>query len=394
VPQQKTTRRPGIASDGRRKTVLTLFGTRPEVIKLAPVIAQLEQRSCSMRTINVASGQHPDLLTPLIETFAIRVDFDLRLMTVNQDPFTLCGRISEELHKIVDRDTPDLILVQGDTATTLAGALVGHERNIPVAHVEAGLRSGNIDSPWPEEMNRRCISHLATYHFASTIGNRDALLREGIRDEFVFVTGNPVVDAFQAVVKAKKPSCTPDLLARMETHKCIVLTTHRRESFGRTLRENLQVLSQFVEEHEDVVLVFPIHPNPNVNLPARAIFSDHPRIVITPPLRYEDFLEVLSKSWLIVSDSGGIQEEAPSLGKPLLILRENTERPECIEAGMARLVGGCPKMLMAMLQEAYREDSWVNSINQVSNPFGRGDSAKRIVLHVESLLNTPPSRPN
>lgn len=376
---------------GRRrapKSVLTLFGTRPEVIKLAPVIHQLEQRR-DLRTINVASGQHTDLLYPFIEMFGIRVDEDLRLMTVDQDPGALCARIFAAVDRIAERESPDLILVQGDTTTALAGALVGRRRGIPVGHVEAGLRSGNLLSPYPEEMNRRFITLLATFHFAATARNRETLLSEGVGDKSIFVTGNPVVDALQMVLDADSGPRASEVLKKVGDRKCIVLTTHRRESFGQVLEENLKVLHRFVRAHDDVVLVFPIHPNPHVSGPAKAICGGHPRILITEPLGYREFIQVLSKSWLIVSDSGGVQEEVPSLGKPLLILRENTERAECIDAGMARLVGGRPEALMEMLEEAYQEGSWVNSVSAVNNPFGRGDSGEQIVQRVSELLNTP-----
>jgi UDP-N-acetylglucosamine 2-epimerase (non-hydrolysing) len=372
-----------------RKCVLTLFGTRPEVIKLAPVIHQLEQRQDVLRTINVASGQHTDLLYPFIEMFGIRVDEDLRLMTVNQDPGALCARIFAEVDRIAERESPDLILVQGDTTTALAGALVGRRRGIPVGHVEAGLRSGNLLSPYPEELNRRFITLLATFHFAATARNRETLLSEGVGDKSIFVTGNPVVDALQMVLDSDNGPRASKVLKKVGDRKCIVLTTHRRESFGRVLEENLKVLHRFVRDHDDVVLVFPIHPNPNVSGPAKAICGGHPRILITEPLDYREFIQVLSKSWLIVSDSGGVQEEVPSLGKPLLILRENTERAECIDAGMARLVGGRPESLMEMLEEAYEEGSWVNSVSTVKNPFGRGDSGERIVERISELLSTP-----
>jgi UDP-N-acetylglucosamine 2-epimerase (non-hydrolysing) len=373
----------------QRKSVLTLFGTRPEIIKLAPVIHQLEQKHASIRTINVASGQHTDLIYPFIEMFGIRVDSDLQLMTVDQEPGALCARIFDEVAAVVDRQNPDLILVQGDTTTALAGALVGQARGVPVGHVEAGLRSGNILSPYPEEMNRRLITQLATYHFAATTGNRDTLLLEGIAEQTIFVTGNPVVDALQMVLRAGPPVCDQSLLTKIANRKCIVLTTHRRESFGQVLADNLRVLCQFVRDHDDVVLVFPMHPNPNVSGPAKEICAGNPRVVITAPLKYQEFVHVLSRSWLIVSDSGGIQEEVPSLGKPLLILRENTERTECIEAGMARLVGGRPETLMAMLEEAYQEGSWVESVHKVPNPFGNGDSAERIVRCLGQLLEAP-----
>lgn len=376
------------ARNGRRKGVLTLFGTRPELIKLAPVIQRLEQMRGSLRTINVASGQHADLLSPLIQTFGIRVDNDLRVMTPHQVPSALCGKIQRQLEPIVDKERPDLILVQGDTTTALAGAVVGFGMGIPVGHVEAGLRSGNAASPYPEEMNRTQITRLATYHFAPTSRNRDLLLSEGIPPNRIFITGNPVVDTLQKVLRrSKKRTGIEKLLEKTAGRKCIVVTTHRRESFGDILAENLRVLCRFVREHDDVVLVFPVHPNPNVRGAAKEICEGNPRVIITEPLNYHDFIDLLSSSWLIVSDSGGIQEEVPSLGKPLLILRENTERMECLEAGIARLVGGRPERLMVMLEEAHREGSWVESVGKVQNPFGQGDSGERIVRSVAKLLD-------
>ena len=235
-------------------------------------------------------------------------------------------------------------------------------------------------------MNRLQITQLATYHFAATARNRETLLSEGIVDQAIFVTGNPVVDALRMVLDMDQPFSDPNLLKQIGNRKCIVLTTHRRESFGRILEENLKTLSQFVREHEDVVLIFPMHPNPNVSGPTKKILSDNPRTFVIDPLPYRDFIHLLAKSWLIVSDSGGIQEEVPSLGKPLLILRENTERAECIDAGIARLVGGTSEALMAMLDDAYQEGSWVNSVKSVQNPFGHGDSAWRIAHYVTRLL--------
>ncbi len=370
---------------GRPKSVLTLFGTRPEIIKLAPVIRRLEERS-EFRTINVASGQHAELMSPFVELFKIRVDCDLRLMTKNQDPGKLRSRIVTGVSQILDRERPDMMLVQGDTTTAVAGAIAGHRCGVPVGHVEAGLRSGNITSPYPEELNRILISRLATVHFAATENNRLSLLREGISDPSICVTGNPIVDALENILHSGGAVGSSDLFALIENSKCIVLTTHRREAFGRLLEENLFVLRNFVKRHEDVVLVFPVHPNPNVRVAAYEILGGCPRLFLIQPLAYLDFLRLICRSWLVVSDSGGIQEEVPSLGKPLLILRDTTERAECIAAGMARLVGGSPKTLAAMLEEAYRPDSWVNSVHRIANPFGRGDSAERIVACLSSTL--------
>jgi len=370
----------------REKSVLTLLGTRPEVIKLAPVILSLEGRLDAVRTINVASGQHVDLCYPFIEFFGLRVDFDLCPMPGSLTPKTLLRRMLGRLHSILTEQTPDLVLVQGDTTTALAGAIAGHQQGIAVAHIEAGLRSGNILSPFPEEMNRRWITRLAKYHFAVTARNRDALLAEGIRDDAIFVVGNPVVDALKMVLETGKPLRARELFAKIAGRKYIVLTTHRRESFGRVLREHLQALRRFVQQHDEIFLVFPVHPNPNVKVLAYQLLGNCPRILLTEPLPYPDFIQVLSGSWLVVSDSGGIQEEVPSLGKPLLVLRENTERPECIEAGLARLVGRRPGALLAMLEEAYRKNSWANSVSKTLNPFGGGDSGKRIANCISSLL--------
>jgi UDP-N-acetylglucosamine 2-epimerase (non-hydrolysing) len=374
------------------KSVLTLFGTRPEVIKLASVMFSLELRTERVRTINVSSGQHNELLCPFIDLFGIRVDYDLRLMNPGQSTAELLKRVVAGVAKVIGLEQPDLIVVQGDTTTALAGAIVGSQLGVPVAHVEAGLRSGNLSSPYPEEIHRIAISRLASIHFAATERNRDTLLREGIEEGAISVTGNTVVDALQIVRRLKQQSAISGLLATIGNRKCIVLTTHRRESFGALLREHLQTIREFVQQHDDVVVVFPVHPNPNVRIPAYEILGGRPRINLIGPLSYCDFIHLVLKSWLVVSDSGGIQEEVPSLGKPLLILRENTERPECIEAGLARLVGRSPEKLRSMLEEAYRPNSWVSYIQETSNPFGRGDSGERIANHIVSLLHARPVR--
>jgi UDP-N-acetylglucosamine 2-epimerase (non-hydrolysing) len=370
------------------KKVLALFGTRPEVIKLAPVIGAIEANKNGLRTLNVASGQHTDLLYRFIEHFGIRVDHDLRVMEPHQTPSQICSRVLEKLDPILVNESPDLILVQGDTTTAMTGALAGFHRRIPVGHVEAGLRSGNTLSPYPEEMNRRLISQLATYHFAATTGNRDTLLSEGVRPESVFVTGNPVVDSLTRMLEELTPSpVLAELLRSTQGLKLIVLTTHRRESFGELMTENLKVLRRFVEVNSGVALFFPVHPNPAVSGVAHEILSGHARVHLLQPMSYQDFVSLLSNAWLIVSDSGGVQEEAPTLGKPLLILRENTERPEAIEAGVARLVGGSPLRLAEDLEQALRDENWVNEVRRVENPFGRGDSGQRIARIISEVLN-------
>jgi UDP-N-acetylglucosamine 2-epimerase (non-hydrolysing) len=359
-------------------TVLTLFGTRPEVIKLAPVIRALEAKT-SIDTVNVSSSQHTSLLYPFTEVFDVRIDHDLQVMRPNQSPDLVCARVMEALHPILTEKTPNLILVQGDTTTALAGALAGFTHHIPVGHVEAGLRTDDPHSPFPEEMNRRLISRLASLHFAATEKNRQTLIGERVPLSSIFVTGNPVVDALRHILAfPRSPGLVDDVLESTRDCRRIVLTTHRRESLGTVMRENLGVLRRFAEAHDDIAVVFPVHPNPSVVEAAREALANHPRIHLIDPLGYPDFIHLLSQSWLIVSDSGGVQEEAPTLGKPVLILRENTERPEAVECGVARLVGGQPETLARILDEIDNDPSWLEAVAATDNPFGNGDSGPRI----------------
>lgn len=368
-----------------RQKILVLFGTRPEAIKLAPVIHELKKKF--FQTIVVSSSQHKELLSPFLKMLDIETDFDLRVMKKDQTPTQVCSLILAKLDRILELEKPDLILVQGDTTTTLAGAMAGFNRRIPVGHVEAGLRSGNLYSPFPEEMNRRLVSQLASFHFAATERNRRNLLAEDVTTDKVFVTGNTVVDTLQHILKSLTPSRKIiDLVEQTKGLKRILLTTHRRESFGERMSGNLRILREFVEGRKDVCLFFPVHPNPNVRAVTKEILADSERIFLLDPLDYQDFIALMKSAWLIVSDSGGVQEEAPSLGKPLFVLRENTERPEAIRAGVAKLVGGNPRTLKRMLEENYSVNTWIKSVKEVSNPFGDGRAAKRIVKIIEQKL--------
>lgn len=367
--------------------ILTLFGTRPEVIKLAPVIQSLERQRNRFITVNVSSTQHSDLLYPFIEQFGIRVDHHLRVMQARQKLNGVCSRVLAAIDPILSAETPDVVLVQGDTTTALAGALAGFHHKAAVCHVEAGLRSGNVASPFPEEMNRRLISRLASLHFAATESNRETLLSEGVADAAIFVTGNPVVDSLTSILESQEGAPqVQNLVAGLGNKKLVVLTTHRRESFGDTMSGNLRALRDFVERHDDTALVFPVHPNPAVRDVTRTILSNHARIKLLAPLGYLDFIRLLAAAWLIVSDSGGIQEEAPTLGKPLLVLRENTERPEAIQSGVARLVGGDPNRLGEMLDECYHDGSWNEHVRRTPNPFGSGDSGVMIANAIAQVF--------
>jgi UDP-N-acetylglucosamine 2-epimerase (non-hydrolysing) len=380
------------ASSGRPK-VFCVFGTRPEVIKLAPIIRELARHKGELSTVSITSGQHTDLIAPFLELFEIRPDFDLRIMKRGQSLTHICSRVMTRLSPILDAERPQMVLVQGDTTTALAAALTAFYHKIPVGHVEAGLRSGDPASPFPEEMNRRLISRVATYQFAATPGNRSSLLAEGFPEERIFVTGNPVVDALHHILNHSQPSHRiTELLERFAGRKLIVLTTHRRESFGQTMRRNLRDVRRFVEAHEDTTLIFPVHPNPNVVSAAKAELGEDPRIAQIEPLNYSDFLHLLQRAWLILSDSGGIQEEAPSLGKPVFVLRNNTERPEAIESGVAFLVGNHPGRLASMLQRAHDDQAWLDQVKHVPNPFGDGLASRRIVDVVRNVLRESDER--
>lgn len=371
--------------------VLVLFGTRPEAIKLAPIIHELQRGD--FQTCVVSSSQHKELLKPFLRLLEIETDFDLGVMRKDQSPNEVASRVLAKFDKILADEKPDLILVQGDTTTALAGSLAGFTRRIPVGHVEAGLRSGNLQSPFPEEMNRRVVSQIATLHFAATEKNRANLISEGIKSEVVFVTGNPVVDSLKQILKTSKPSDRiRALIDSTNRTKRILLTTHRRESFGETMGGNLQVLKDFVGSRNDLSLIFPVHPNPNVRKVAESILAGTRGVHLIEPLDYIDFISLMKEAWLIVSDSGGVQEEAPTLGKPLLVLRENTERPEAIHAGIAKLVGGNPKRLKMMLEENYAINTWMRSVKEIANPFGDGTAARKIVRIIADRLKLKAKR--
>jgi UDP-N-acetylglucosamine 2-epimerase (non-hydrolysing) len=367
--------------------VLSVFGTRPEAIKLAPVLRAIDRLKPRFHAVNVITAQHTDMLDPFLSLFEVRVDHNLFAMRHGQGLNQLLARLIAALDPILLDETPDVVMVQGDTTSALAGALAAFHHRIPVAHVEAGLRSANPLSPFPEEMNRRLISKLSTYHFAPTATNVDNLIADGIALDNIALTGNPVVDSVRWILGSRQPSAAVEtLLAGMEGCRLIVLTTHRRENFGAVMSGHLEVLKRFVDAHDDVTLVFPVHANPVVREAAQGILGATPRVHLVPPMDYPDFLHIMARAWLIVSDSGGVQEEVPTLGKPLLVLRQNTERPEAVACGIARLVGDRSEALAAILEEISLDDSWIRSVTGVENPFGCGDSGERIVAAMLRFL--------
>ena len=363
-------------------TALVLFGTRPEAIKLAPVVSALRSLP-GIKVCAVNTGQHAELLDPFLKWFDLRADYSLKTLVPGQGLNSLFARILQAVDPILESVRPSVVVVQGDTTSALAGALAAFHRRIPVAHVEAGLRSGDPNSPFPEELNRRLASQLARWHFAAHANHAEQLKREGVPSSNIHITGNPVVDALQTVLKNRPQSeLVKKLLERTAGLKRIALTTHRRESFGEKMEQYLRTIRSFVERQPDTAAIFPMHPNPIVREQAYSILAERERIVLCDPLDYPDFLGLLSNSWAIASDSGGVQEEAPSLGVPLFILRENTERPEVLDTGLAAL---CPTAddLWNGLTELHR-----NPVKHRprDNPFGDGRAAMRIAKILQREL--------
>ncbi len=347
------------------------------MIKVAPLMRHLRQEGG--RVIFVNTGQHADLLQPLFEHFGVHPDYDLEVMTVRQPLNGLLGKILERLDPILEKEKPDYVVVQGDTASALAGAMAAFHRQIPVAHVEAGLRSGNPLSPFPEEMNRRLVGQLATKHFAATDWNQKALLAEGVAADRIHVTGNTVVDALHFTLKMTLPGpALGELQAQIKGRKLVLLTTHRRENLGDTMRTHLRLLRQFAEAHPDLCVVFPVHPNPAVREAAVTELMGCDQIILSQPLHYADFVHLLANASLIVSDSGGIQEEAAALGKPILVLRENTERPEGVAAGVARLVGDRTDELDVLLNQAIADQAWFETAANAGPVYGDGHACEAI----------------
>lgn len=358
--------------------ILSVFGTRPEIIKFGPVLDAVRQHE-KMVAVNVFTSQHEHIALPFLESSGATIHHEMPAMPGKQSLNELYARILTGLDRILEQEQPDCVLVQGDTCSALAGAMAAFNRKIPVAHIEAGLRSGDVNSPFPEEMNRIIIDRIASLHFAATEHNRQTLLVEGFNDQTIFVTGNTIVDALQKILEQKDESALcRGLLKKTVNTRRILLTAHRRENFDGRMAEYFATLRDFLAGHEDVSLIYPTHPNPEARRIREAVFGEQDRLFIVDPLNYLDFVKLMAQSWLIVSDSGGVQEEAPGLRKPLLVLRDTTERPESIECGVARLVGDQPGRLAKLLEETYRSPDWEDRIATVKNPFGEGNSGRRI----------------
>ena len=379
------------------RKVMVVFGTRPEAIKMAPVVSALRARP-GIQTLVAVTAQHRQMLDQVLDLFGIVPDDDLDLMRANQGLPDLFSRILTGMSEVISRRKPDLVLVHGDTSTTLAAALAAFYARVPVGHVEAGLRTGNMEAPWPEEMNRRLVSPLAQLHFAPTARARDNLLAEGIEDARIHVTGNTVVDALlQAVarleadkelsnaVDASLPALDPD-------RRMILVTGHRRESFGEGFESICSALRR-IADLDGVEIVYPVHLNPNVREPVLRLLGGLPNVHLIEPLDYLPFVQLMRRASLIITDSGGIQEEAPSLGKPVLVMRDVSERPEAIESGTARLVGTAPDTIYEAARQLLGSQDVYAAMAKARNPYGDGAAAHRIAELIPDLLPAIPAAP-
>jgi UDP-N-acetylglucosamine 2-epimerase (non-hydrolysing) len=363
-----------------KKKILSVFGTRPEVIKMAPILKELDRHKDIFESNIILTGQHKEMVHPYLALFGIEPHFNLEIMTPNQSVNNIAAKILEKLPPLLDKLNAEIVLVQGDTTSAFASALVGFHAKIKVGHIEAGLRTYNKFNPFPEEMNRCLISSLADFHFAPTENARNNLLNEGVNPEKVFITGNTVIDALLSIVRDDY-KFEHEVLKKIAFNKnrIICVTTHRRESFGLPLKNTLTALKKIIELYSDIEIVLPVHYNPNVKKHVYDMLGNTDRIHLIEPLSYEPFVQLLNKSFLILTDSGGVQEEAPSLGKPVLVLRDTTERPEGIEAGTAKLVGTNVENIIDQVGLLLdNKDNYHKMANSV-NPYGDGTAALKII---------------
>ncbi|QQN33861.1 UDP-N-acetylglucosamine 2-epimerase (non-hydrolyzing) [Rahnella aceris] len=364
--------------------VLTIFGTRPEAIKMAPLVLALSQDAAFESKVCV-TAQHREMLDQVLRLFEITPDYDLNIMKPGQGLTEITSRILTGLKPVLDEFRPDIVLVHGDTTTTLSASLAAFYQQIPVGHVEAGLRTGDLSSPWPEEGNRLLTGHLAKWHFAPTENASANLQRENIAGENIFVTGNTVIDALLWVrdrfnSDASLAQQLADNYPFLDANKKLILVTgHRRESFGEGFERICSALAEIACKHPDVQIVYPVHLNPNVSEPVNRILQSIDNIVLIDPQDYLPFVYLMDKAYLILTDSGGVQEEAPSLGKPVLVMRETTERPEAVDAGTVRLVGTNPAKIVEEVNRLLNDENEYNSMSRAHNPYGDGHACRHIL---------------
>lgn len=378
------------------KKVLLVFGTRPEAIKMCPLVKYFQSESNDFETIVCVTGQHREMLDQVLEIFDICPNYDLNIMKQGQDLYDVTTRVLLGMRDVLDKTSPDIVLVHGDTTTSMAAALAAYYKQIPVGHVEAGLRTYNIYSPWPEEINRQLTGRIATYNFAPTPLSKEHLLREGISEEKIIVTGNTVIDALYSVVEKIKNDATLDArlkrelceagydVDRLNTNKKLILITgHRRENFGDGFIRICSAIKHLTHKYPNVDFVYPMHLNPNVRNPIHKVFGEDlthlDNMFFIEPLEYLSFVYLMEKSSIVLTDSGGIQEEAPGLGKPVLVMRDTTERPEALAAGTVKLVGTDYNKIILETSSLLEDNDYYTKMSKAVNPYGDGKACERIV---------------
>lgn len=381
------------------KKVMLVFGTRPEAIKMCPLVKEFQNHPIEFKTIVCVTGQHREMLDQVLQIFEIQPDYDLNIMKQGQDLYDVTARVLVGMRDVLEEAQPDIVLVHGDTTTSMAAALAAFYQQIPVGHVEAGLRTHNIYSPWPEEMNRQITGRIATYHFAPTPLSKQNLLTEGVKEDMITVTGNTVIDALYMVVEQIKNNKQLDIelanllkksgydTTRLSTEKKMVLITgHRRENFGEGFISMCTAIKDLTQKYPDVDFVYPMHLNPNVRKPIHEVFGENltnlGNMFFIEPLQYLEFVYLMEKSTIVLTDSGGIQEEAPGLGKPVLVMRDTTERPEALSAGTVKLVGTDYNKIVNEVSLLLDNKEQYEKMSKAVNPYGDGKACERIVKHL------------
>lgn len=373
--------------------IMTIFGTRPEAIKMAPVIKELKKHP-EIETKVCVTAQHREMLDQVMDLFQLKADYDLNIMAKGQTLYDITARVLRGLQEVFEKERPDCVLVHGDTTTTFTAALAAFYAQIPVGHVEAGLRTGNLASPFPEEANRQLTGVLAKYHFAPTETARHNLLKENKDDSHIYVVGNTVIDALLSTVKKDYTFEDKEIEAIEEHKRVILVTTHRRENLGAPMHHVYRALRRLVDDIPDAEIVFPVHRNPLVREAVEEELEGHPRIHLVEPMEYEPFTNLMARSAIVLTDSGGIQEEAPSLGKPVLVLRDTTERPEAVDAGTVALVGTDEEKIYNTAYKLLTDEAAYKQMAEAVNPYGDGKSSARIVnwlLYENGLTKEKPS---
>lgn len=378
-----------------KKRILVVFGTRPEAIKMAPVVKRLEENSQFFELKVCVTAQHREMLDQVLEIFSIHPDYDLNVMKPNQDLYTLTSQVLLKMGEVLADFQPELVLVHGDTTTSFCAALAAYYKQIPVGHVEAGLRTGNIYSPWPEEMNRKLTGAITKYHFAPTEMAKANLGREGVTEN-IFITGNTVIDALLMAVNMihTDPVLRSGIVKTIidkgypigSDRRIILITGHRRENFGEGFIHICEAIQCLAEKYPSFDLIYPVHFNPNVRKPVYDLLGHTPNIYLIEPIEYLPFIYLMERSYLVLTDSGGIQEEAPSLGKPVIVMRNTTERPEAVDAGTVILAGTDKDIIINEVSRLIDDETHYHTMSRAHNPYGDGRASERIINHLASII--------